>query len=262
MQHLLSKEKYMELKAALIKYNSSFDPSEQRIIQEHTERSWDKLCREYFTSCQQDPQWVKLHDLIKDYEAVTSFNMENHFRRFVIAQGDNYDATSLKLEYDPNLQQECRDIYHHIDEYTKSANQKLTHINSKKYVFRKNAKIKKIKDELSTHQAVATRYAALEKQADLKRHYLVTNTAEYEQAKIKFDQLNKQHANQIIARALEVNPGIICIEHNADFVSNDNDYLDSSYLNQACNDIKDIIMEMIVLDHEAAHEQENGHLTK
>lgn len=262
MQHLLSKERYMELKTAFIKYNSNFDQSEQRIIQEHTEKTWDKLCREYFTSCQQDPQWVKLHDLIKDYESVTSFKMEDHFRRFVPTQGDNHDATSFKFEYDPNLQQECRDMYQHIHEYTQNAEQKLAHINSKKYVFRKGAKIEKIKDELGTHQAVAAQYAALEKQADLKKHYLADNTAEYKQAKIKFDQLSKRHANQIIARALEVNPGIICIEHNADIVSNDNVYLDSSYLNQACNDIKDIIMEMMVLDHEAAHEQENGHLTK
>ena len=261
MQHLLSKNKYLELKDAYIKFNSNLDVNEQSAIREHTAKIWDDLSAEFAHNCQNDPKWVKLHNEIKDYENVTSFNMEDHFRRYIVPNHvDNNQTFHYDLEYDAAFHQECRTIYQNINDYTKKANQKLTRLNHKKFAFRKGARIEKIQDDLHEHQMIANKYAELEQQDHMKRHYLISNTATYQKAKMDFDKLNKQHAEQIIAKALKNNVGIICFEHNATVSPLRENGVDYQYLNTACNEIRDIIMEMIVLDHEANYQQEG--LTK
>ena len=245
----LTKNDYIKLRNAWLSFNN-IDESEQVALQVHAQEVYHRLCQQFIEQCKQNPVWVKLYDMIQDYEQVTNFKIEDNFRRFIVPEvGDNCDG-DFQFEYDPKLHDEAREIAQNIAVYTQKANQKLAHINSKKFVFRRGAKIAKLNEDLNYHKLVANKYANLEKQDALKKHYLIAKTAEYKTAQNQIKQINRQCADQIIAGAVKDCPGIIWMKHDTAIISSDDYHLDSSYLNDVCDDIKEVVKEMMVITHE------------
>lgn len=233
----LSKQDYQTIYDTIKTFNT-VGKQFKATIEEKIDRLWAEAFLRYQELCQGNQSWATAYEFIKDYEAVTSFDMDNNFQ---ISIGDSVDRIQV---YSATLHDEYQDAYEHVDAYRQTINDKLSRLDSKRFAIGKKLRHKHLENELRTIENEANLYTGWQHQDDLKNEYLATKTDAYLKEKTKFNKIDAELATTALCGHLQNCAIMACRPEktllNSNITINGSTYqIDNRRLIHVANDIRE-----------------------
>lgn len=72
----LTQQDYLKIKATIDAYQTKFFLRKKDLPADGV---WENACKKYIELCNNDPEWSKLRDLVREYQNLANFDMEKYF---------------------------------------------------------------------------------------------------------------------------------------------------------------------------------------
>lgn len=240
----LNAKDYEKIKESIYVFNSlNYKERKEKLSQINA--NWNDVFDEYAKLCEKDKEMTELQSFVKNYEKITRFNMRFFFRKYSHTINTfDYESSDRIYDYDDEEFLNHKHIYENIETIRETINNKIEKIEKTRFVFRKKAKVEKLKDELKNNEKISRRFANLKEKENLKNDYLENKTEQYNSCKKRFKELSRQYADKVVYSALKKTPSLASVAHNNQ-MSNGYYIVDSLALNDSCNTVRSCVLEII-----------------
>lgn len=204
-------------------------------VEEAINEAWKELTDAYYKMCIEDEQLCNIKDQIEHIESVISFDIKDWFQKYAYTanEGDEQFEEDIH-EYDPEAYEIAEYIGENADELRQDLVTRMNELKTKRFVIAREAKIKKIEEDIKYLDETERLYNSCMEKQKLKEEYLKTKKDLYESLKSQYNTKIRDYALISIKKAIEKYPYLVKNSHTSIFTSSD---YKRSFNSEILNDI-------------------------